>query len=253
VTYADADVEEPNGHLFLHPIVTATERHSLRVPGLASGECSGCGACQEACAFNAILSLADGVRVFPELCHSCGACLSACPEAALVEIERETGTLRSGHAGTLCFVDGALDVGEARAAPLIQDVVERAPTRGITLIDGPPGTACAAVAAAEAADLAILVCEATPFGRHDAERALGMCRVLGLETIAIVNRADLGDDLVHRGLERQGIPVLAALAFDRGIARACAEGELAIRRSPAFAGVIDQLSREVIDRYEAAS
>jgi MinD superfamily P-loop ATPase len=253
VTYADADVEEPNGHLFLRPVVTATERHSVHVPALRNGSCSGCGACQEACAFNAILGIADGVRVFPELCHACGACLRACPESALIETDRETGTLRSGRAEAARFLDGALDVGEPRAVPLIQHVVERTPERELALIDSPPGTACAAVAAAEGADLAILVCEPTPFGRHDAERTLGMCRALGLETVAIINRADLGDEAVRRDLEAQAIPVLAEVPFDNEIARACAEGELAARRSPGFASVIDKLAQEVVERYEALS
>ena len=54
VTYVDADVEEPNGHLFLQPVLTASQRHAVRIPALANGSCSGCGACQETCKFAAV-------------------------------------------------------------------------------------------------------------------------------------------------------------------------------------------------------
>ena len=83
VAYVDADVEAPNGHLFFKPTITDVTRHTVRVPALESGACSGCGLCDDACRFGAIVAGDEGVTVYPELCHSCGVCVRACPERSL--------------------------------------------------------------------------------------------------------------------------------------------------------------------------
>ena len=40
VTYVDADVEAPNGHLFFQPTFNSVERHTVRVPSLGGGSVS---------------------------------------------------------------------------------------------------------------------------------------------------------------------------------------------------------------------
>ncbi len=247
VAYVDADVEAPNGHLFFQPDFTWIERHAVRVPTLDGGRCSGCGECAAACQFGAIVPRAQGVTVYPELCHSCGVCLRACPEASLREEWRETGTLRRGHVRDMGFVDGTLDPGEVRAAPLIQATVALAGGAELMVIDAPPGTSCSAVAAVDDVDLVLLVCEPTPFGLHDLELSLQMCEALGLETVAIINRSDVGDDRVRTLLVKEDVPLLAAVPFDREIATACATGVLASTRVPGFASIVDGLADYVLE------
>jgi MinD superfamily P-loop ATPase len=247
VAYVDTDVEAPNGHLFFQPDFTWIERHAVRVPTLDGGECSGCGECAAACQFGAIVAGPRGVTVYPELCHSCGICLRACPECALREELRETGTLRRGHVGDMGFVDGTLDPGEVRAAPLIRATVALAQQADLVVIDAPPGTSCSAVAAVEDVDLVLLVCEPTPFGLHDLELSIQMCGALGLETVAVVNRSDVGDDGVRSRLAEEGVPLLAEVPFDREIAAACAAGVLAATRVPEFAATMDRLADHVLD------
>ena len=152
VLYVDADVEGPNGHLFLHPEITREWRYGPPLPYLTSETCSGCGACQEVCAYHAMITVGDKVLLFPERCHSCGGCLLACPERALAEKEHALGTLRRGRSGKVDYLGGELDVGVARATPLIEQVVAEIPTREVTIIDSPPGTSCATVAAVSSAE-----------------------------------------------------------------------------------------------------
>jgi len=250
VTYVDADVEAPNGHLFFRPDVTWIGRHAVPVPNLGGVRCSGCGQCAEACQFGAIVAGGEGVTVYPDLCHSCGVCVLACPEQLLGEQKRETGTLRRGHAGPMGFIDGTLDVGEVRAVPLIQAAVQESTGSALAVLDAPPGTSCSAVAAVEGADLVLLVCEPTPFGLHDLELSLQMCEALGLETAAVVNRSDLGDGRVQSFLAAEQVPVLAEVPFDREIATACATGVLASEQVPAFASTVDDLADHLLERFE---
>ncbi len=235
VTYVDADTEEPNGHLFLKPDVSMEVRFKVWIPALDEATCAGHGKCQEICAFNAILSAGGSVIVFNELCHSCGACILACPDQALVEKEREIGSVFIGTAGNADFFSGRLDVGEARATPLIEEVVHLVENAaGIAIIDAPPGTSCSAVAAVRSADFLLLVTEPTPFGMHDLELAVGMGRTLGLRLAAVINRSDLGDDQVRRFLNRESIPVLAEIPFDRAVAEAYAAARLPIEECESF-------------------
>ncbi len=243
VTYVDADVGEPNGHLFLRPDIETTRRFSVPVPRL-EGTCDGCGQCQEACAFHAIVALADRVLVFPELCHSCGACTLACPPGVLRMRPREVGTIREGGTDGVRFLDGVLDVGEARATRLIEGVVTTAGS-GRVVVDAPPGTSCPAVSAVRGADLAVLVTEPTPFGWHDLGLAVRMCRGLGVPPVVVLNRADLGDG-ADAALAALDVPVIGRLSFDPRIAEASARGEAAIGVVPGFA---EQVAR-VADAIE---
>lgn len=249
VAYVDADVEVPNGHLFFQPTFTSVTRHRVRVPALDGPSCCGCGLCAEACQFGAIVAGDEGVTVYPDLCHSCGVCIRACPETLLREEGRETGTLRRGHVGPMGFVDGTLDVGEVRAVPLIQATVGESAAWSLAVLDAPPGTSCAAVAAIDDTDLVVLVCEPTPFGLHDLELSLQMCQALGLETAAVVNRSDVGDGRVRSFLAAEEVPVLAEVPFDREIAIACAAGILAADCVPSFAAKMSGLADELLVRY----
>ncbi len=250
VTYVDADVEEPNGHFFLQPRRREEVRYKVQVPALRDGTCSGCGACQEACAFNAIISLKDRVMVFPELCHSCGACLLVCQERALIEVPREVGTITRAWSGDIRFFSGLLDIGEVRAPALIEGVMTMlsADPEGagrLALLDSPPGTSCSAMSVVRQADLVLLVTEPTIFGLHDLELAVAMCHALDKPVVAVINRADLGGPETRAWLDQQGISVILEIPFSREIAMAYVDGEIATQRSPELRADFERLAQAI--------
>jgi MinD superfamily P-loop ATPase len=250
VTYVDADVEEPNGHLFLDLHSSRTERVGVPVPTLGGRMCGGNGACQRICSFNAIIAADRRVVVFPELCHGCGACVLACPEGFLKEESRGIGVTTAGSTRDpeIDFVAGELDVGEARAVPLIERITQRiGRLDGQIVIDSPPGTSCNVKAAIERADLALLVTEPTPFGLHDLELTVALARALEIRTAAVINRSDLGDDEVRGFLEREGIPVLAEIPFELSIAEAYARSRRVIDESASFRDEIASLAGKLLD------
>jgi MinD superfamily P-loop ATPase len=162
-----------------------------------------------------------------------------------------TGRLRSGAADGIAFADGRLLVGESMATPVIRQLKAwRPPREGVTIVDAPPGTACAAMEAVRGADLALLVTEPTPFGHHDLEQAVLVIRdELGIPVRVVLNRDGIGDDGVERYCESEGIPLVLRIPFDRRIAVAYSEGTPLVAARPeyreVFRGLLETLLPEV--------
>jgi MinD superfamily P-loop ATPase len=252
ITYVDADVEEPNGHLFLHPEMSDCQRYARPVPKLIQETCSGCGECQSFCQQNAIVALRDRILLFPELCSSCGGCVLACPDEELTEVPREIGSVEAGIAraetgSPIRFLAATLDVGEARATPLIKGLLDQIGDSGIVLIDAPPGTSCSVMEVVGDVDLVVLVTEPTPFGLHDLKLTVEMTRALGKPIVAIVNRSDLGDDHTQQYLESQDIGVAAEIPFRPEVAEAYANGKIAAAASPELRDLLLPLERRLIE------
>ena len=249
VTYADCDVEEPNGHIFLHPQIERKKTIGVPVPQVDQELCTFCGECAQICQFGAIASLPEVTLVYPELCHSCGGCQLVCPTGAITETQREIGQVEIGSAdGTRCIA-GRLRIGEAQSPPLIREVKNYLSPAGISIIDSPPGTSCPVVEAVKNVDYVLLVTEPTPFGFNDLKLAVGMLGILQLPFGVVINRADIGDDEVKRYCMVENIEVLLEILDDRGIAEAYSRGIAAVVASPelaeGFARLFDDITRAV--------
>jgi MinD superfamily P-loop ATPase len=232
VQVLDCDVEEPNVHLFIRPILEGLETVTTPVPEVDMEKCTVCGKCGEVCQFKAIAVIADTVLTFHELCHSCGGCILACPEKAITETSRELGVIEKGHRAGVELVHGRLRVGEAMSPPLIRKVRQYRRPDLLTIIDAPPGTSCPVIASMKGADFVLLVTEPTPFGLHDLKLAVGAVKVLGIPCGLVVNRSDEGDDRVNAYSEKEGIPILMEIPFDRRIAEAYSRGETLVEEMP---------------------
>lgn len=232
VTYADCDVEEPNGHIFLKPIIDTTTTVGIPIPVVDLDKCTGCGSCAEACRFNAIACVVEKVLVFAELCHGCGGCTYACPSHAISEKKHAIGVVETGHANNISFIQGRLRVGAAMSPPLIRAVKESLASEGTVLLDAPPGTSCPVIAAVKGSDFVLLVTEPTPFGLHDLKLAVETVRQLGIPFGVVVNRCDIGDHRVTEYCREETIPILLEIPDDRRIAEAYSRGEMAVNAVP---------------------
>lgn len=241
VTYADADVEAPNGHLFLHPTIERTFAHNVPTVRVDHDICTFCGKCAEVCRFHAIAVIPKSVLVFDELCHGCGGCLLTCPEKAISEVKRPTGVIKIGATNGVRFVGGCLNVGEAMSPPLIHAVRDAVANDETVILDAPPGTSCPVVAAVYQSDFCVLVTEPTPFGLHDFSLAVKMIRQLGVPFGAVINRVGIGDDRVHAFCEKEGIEILAEIPDDRRVAEAYARGEVPSQTVPEVAAAMADL------------
>lgn len=231
VQYLDCDVEEPNGHIFLKPEITATEPVGIPVPVVDEKTCTGCRKCAEVCQYHAIAVLKKPL-VFAELCHGCGGCALVCPERAIREENRMIGVVETGRADGVAFVQGRLNVGEPTAPPLIHAVKKKAIADGVAIMDAPPGTSCPVVATVRDADYVLLVTEPTPFGLNDLRLAVEMIRQLGVPHGVVINRADSGDQRVRDFCAAETIPILLEIPDDRRVAEAYSRGHMAVRVLP---------------------
>ncbi len=244
--YADCDVEEPNGHIFLKPEFDRREPvHSL-VPRVDLSRCTFCGKCREACRFNALAVLPESVMVFDELCHSCGGCMLACPEEAIHEEAREIGMVEQGQTNGILFIHGTLSIGEAMSPPVIRAVRSRLPSGVPVILDAPPGTSCPAVTSVQGSDACLLVTEPTPFGLHDLKLAVDMVRALGVPFGVVVNRDGAGDDRVDAWCRAEQIPILARIPESRPLAEAYSRGILAVWALPELTGLFQELWQNAV-------
>jgi MinD superfamily P-loop ATPase len=246
----DCDVEEPNAHLFIHPVFEKKEIVSTAVPEVDETKCNLCGKCGEICQFKAIIVIGKTVLPFQELCHSCGGCMEVCPENAIREGQRVLGEIEIGRRNGLEFIHGRLRVGEAMAPPLIRKVRSFAHPDKVTIIDAPPGTSCPVIAAMREADFVLLVTEPTPFGLHDVKLAIGTVRILGIPCGLVINRSDMGDDRLREYAGAEGIPILMEIPFDRKIAESYSRGDLLVDVKPEWRKRFVELYRRITDLIE---
>jgi MinD superfamily P-loop ATPase len=250
VQLLDCDVEEPNAHLFIHPVFKKKEVVSTVVPEVDETKCNLCGKCGEICQFKAIVVIGQTVLPFQELCHSCGGCMEVCPENAIREAQRVLGEIEFGRRNGLEFIHGRLRVGEAMAPPLIRKVRSFANPDKITIIDAPPGTSCPVIASMKGADFVVLVTEPTPFGLHDVKLAVGAVRILGIPCGLVINRSDMGDNRLREYAGAEGIPILMEIPFDRKIAESYSRGELLVEVKPVWREKFLELYRRITGLVE---
>jgi MinD superfamily P-loop ATPase len=245
VQLLDCDVEAPNAHLFLRPVIEETKTVTTPIPEIDLGKCNQCKKCMEICRFRALAVIGDTVLTFPELCHSCGGCVAVCPEGAITETGRELGVLEAGTVNGVSFVHGRLRVGEAMSPPLIRAVRDRTWANGLTLIDAPPGTSCPVIAAMKDTNFVVLVTEPTPFGLHDLQLAVEAVKILEIPMGLVVNRADMGDDQVKAYARTEGIPILMEIPFDRQIAESYSRGDMFALAMPAWKARFRRLLEDI--------
>ncbi|MCK5130693.1 MAG: ATP-binding protein [Candidatus Sabulitectum sp.] len=245
VLYADCDVEEPNGSIFLRPEVTETEKVLVEVPRIDEGKCTSCGKCARFCQFNALVSLGSPPLVFPELCHSCGGCEIVCPTGAVSWKKVPIGEISLGTSdgGRISVLEGRLDVGSSLAPPVIRQVKSHIADGVLTIIDCPPGTSCPVIESLGGADYVLLVTEPTPFGLHDLKLAVETVRELGMPFSVVINRFDEGDSGVEDYCGDEKIHIIVRIPHKRFMAEVYSRGGNLFDAIPEMREIFSEIPR----------
>lgn len=225
VSLIDTDVEEPNAHIFLGRNINKSKSVYTLYPVVDMNKCDLCGKCGEFCNYNAIIPAKGTVLVFHESCHDCGGCEVVCPSGAISYKEREIGKIYDVDTDyNIDFEYGELNIGEMSGVKIINQLKKDNENKDVLVIDSPPGTSCATVAAIEDVDYAVLVTEPTPFGVSDMKMVVEMLREMGIKFGVVVNKAGMGDNEIYEYCETEKIEILMEIPFEKEIAAMYSKG-----------------------------
>jgi len=234
----DADVDASNLEILIGR--RRLEEHEFIGASVAVVEpdsCVGCGVCEEVCRSGAVVPADDGwtYRVDPYACEGCATCFHQCPSQAIRMVPQLAGYwYRSETYGGAPFLHARLLPARENSGKLVTLIKEKALAAGaaagyaLTIVDGPPGLACPAIAASTGSDVALLVAEPTAAGFADLERTLTMLSQLGTPSMVTVNKHDIhpeGARRIEDACRDLGVPVLTRVPYDEAVAHAMKAGE----------------------------
>ncbi|MFW5850126.1 MAG: ATP-binding protein [Spirochaetota bacterium] len=264
--FADCDVDAANLHIMLQPTEGDCESFvSGHAAVVDPARCTSCGACEEACRFGAI-SLATPLHratVDPIACEGCGVCALVCQADAISMVAQERGRWCRSRTRFGPLVHAHLEPGEENSGKLV-DQVRRAASAvaaetdaELVLIDGPPGTGCAAKSAVTGTDYVLVVAEPTLSGIHDAERVLRLAAHFGIPVGLVVNKADLSPHHTEalRALARdRSLDYLGEIPFSRSVPEALTRLEpYPLREPDRVTEELDRIWTAVRDAAAAAT
>lgn len=231
--FYDLDVDAPNAEYFLQPIFSTTEIINQETPEFNKMLCNGCGICTKECRFNALYKIFDSIYLTEPLCHGCGVCEVVCPQNAISFKATAVGKIRSGYSSRIDSQVhiGDLNVGSTRGTYLISELVKRINPEARSVIDGPPGNSCAAVAAIKPADFVILVAEPTPFGLHDMRQTEQILRDMNKKYAIIANKVQNQEFLQQAFADKDKQPI-TSFALASAYHQANLDGNILSRAFP---------------------
>ncbi|HBL77600.1 MAG: hypothetical protein A2W90_03195 [Bacteroidetes bacterium GWF2_42_66] len=248
VTLVDCDAEEPNVTEFIDGDVFYSRTITQKVPVINTEQCVFCGKCSDYCSYNAIVFVPGNrfIKVVEDLCHDCGACLVACRYGAITEERKLLGMVKSMYIGPHAeIIEARAEVGVYSPVPVIKKAIKEANSRYLTFFDSPPGISCPFIATVSQADFVVLVTEPTPFGLNDLKLSAETLREISIPFGVVVNRAGLGNREVYDWLDKNGIPLLAEIPFDREIARIYSQGRLLAEEDENYRRQFEELLRTI--------
>ncbi len=239
IVMADADVDAAN----LELVLSAKQRESHdflgeKVAVIDQANCMGCGACEDACRFEAILPSGgefrtDPFRIDAGACEGCAACAYRCPTGAIRMVDRLAGRWFVSESRFGPLVHAHLFAGQENSGKLVTTVKQRARDLAaelgsdLLIVDGPPGIGCPVIAASSGADLALLVVEPTVAGVHDLERILATTRHFKLPAVVAINKTDVNPSrskAIQHFCETELVPVVGRIPFDTAATTAMVAG-----------------------------
>jgi MinD superfamily P-loop ATPase len=252
VNLVDCDAEEPNDREFLAGKLQNSFDVLQKIPVIDQTKCTYCGKCNEYCNYNAIFFLGEQriIRVLEDHCHGCGACSVACEYGAITEKDDVLGTVAQySISPDSSLIEARMKVGVHSPVPTIKAAIKSASEVNVVLLDSPPGTSCPFIQTVATADYVVLVTEPTPFGLSDLIQSVETLKSLGKRCGVIVNRAGLGNDEVYEYLNKESIPLLMSVPFDRDIASAYSNGILVTNENAEWQQKFNQLYTTILENY----
>lgn len=255
VQLLDADVEEPDSHLFFDfEGEVKEEKVSLMIPEVDPEKCTKCGLCGQECQFGAINVYDSGVMVFKNLCHGCGVCSLVCPEDAIKEVPKDLGIIRFTKTDSgISFGEGLLNIGEISGVKVISKLKQNFDDSDVIIIDSPPGSSCPVVETLRDIDHAIVVTEDSAFGLHDMETVIKILEEMDINYSIVINKfrndskKDKHSQVFH---EKYSDSIVLKIPLNKKIASLHSNGQLFVEKYPDISEKIMKLFGDILVEKE---
>jgi MinD superfamily P-loop ATPase len=245
IVLADADVDAANLELVLQPIeLEAHDFYGGAVAVIDASRCEVCGACEQACRFEAIFLHptpknglgpgGEGYWVDPIACDGCAACVYQCPSQAISMQEQLAGRWFHSQSRYGPLLHAELRPAQENSGKLVTLVKQQARLLGLdkgaelVIVDGPPGIGCPVISAAAGADLALIVSEPTAAGIHDMRRVLDLAAHFRIPALVCINKDDIypqGSAQIEDYCCQQGIQMVGRIPFDLSVTAAMVQAK----------------------------
>jgi MinD superfamily P-loop ATPase len=239
VVLADADVDAANLELVLQPL--KLEEHDFYGGAVAiidESRCEACGACEQACRFDAIRhhpgTEGKSYYVDPIACDGCAACAYQCPSQAISMQEQLVGRWFHSRSRFGPIMHAELRPAQENSGKLVTLVKQRArllaldSEADLVIVDGPPGIGCPVISAAAGADLVLVVTEPTAAGIHDMARVLDLAAHFRIPALVCINKADIypqGSAQIESYCHQHGIQMIGCIPFDHSVTAAMVQAK----------------------------
>lgn len=236
---ADCDVDAPNLHLLLDPQILQTEEFAdTKIAFIDPELCTKCGACVSACRFDAI---SEQLHVDSLMCEGCGVCALVCPADAVQMKDKLIGYVYTSQTDFCPMAHALLMPGEGNSGKLVSLVRQRArelaksKEKELVLVDGPPGIACATIAAITGVTAGLVVAEPTVPAFHDLERTLQLFNHFKIPAMVAINKFDINikkTEEIESYCAEIGIKIVGRIPYDLMMTRAVVAGNPVVVHAP---------------------
>ncbi len=235
----DADVDASNLNILFNADISGSELFRSGYEAVIDQEkCIKCGKCAEACRFQAVEETGAYFRINHLSCEGCGTCAIICPEDAVAINPGICGKWYKSMINDQPFFHAELFPGSdnsGKLVTLIRKAAEKAAeeqNRKLIMIDGPPGTACPAMAALTNTDLAVIITEPTASAVHDLERILGLVKSFRTEALVVINKYTINEMLSRKISDlcsREGAELIARIPFSERAAESVSQRKIYVK------------------------
>jgi len=242
---ADCDVDAADLHLLTNP--EKFESHEFVsgiMPTIDPEKCNLCGLCEELCQYDSIERITLNSRTILKVneiaCEGCNVCNYFCPVDAITIRPNHCGSWYISHTRFGDMVHARLNPGAENSGKLVSLVRKKAEEcaeknqSDLVLVDGPPGTGCPVISSLSGIDLAILVTEPSPSGRHDLLRVLELAEHFDITAEVIINKWDLNKEYslkLEKELKENNISIAGKIRFDTRMYDALLKAETMVEYS----------------------
>lgn len=259
---ADCDVDAADLHLLLDPDIKHTYDFSGgKLASIVTGNCIGCGRCEEVCNFDAPILDGPGndivektYRIDPISCDGCSVCVHFCPVDAIQFNEAMNGQWFISETRFGSMVHARLGVAQENSGKLVSLIRKEAKliateqNSNLIIVDGSPGIGCPVIASITGADLVLVVIEPTLSGQHDLDRVVELTKHFDIPTVICINKCDINQKIaeeIKSAARGWNLHIAGEIAYDPAFMKAQLAAKSIVEYSNGW------LKRQIISLWES--